>query len=115
MNVNSYLRKAYMKQFKTYYGRVPTDEQLNTYMDFFLRKNDDIKKVSDVCQIPFSESFSDRESFARHYKFIYGFDPSEEQLDMFISFSLCVVTDVWKVTKICNTGSIDEQKVPVNE
>ena len=101
MTIQDKLKKAYRNQFKKYYGRKLNDEQLKVYMDFFLRKELDAKKVSSVCNIPFNESFSDRESFARHFKFIYDFEPSEEQLDMFISFSLCVpgitVSDVCEI------------------
>ena len=71
MTVQNKLKKAYSNQFNKYYGKKLNDEQLKVYMDFFLRKELDAKKVSSVCNIPFNESFSDRESFARHFKFIY--------------------------------------------
>lgn len=115
MKVEKYLKKAYSDQFKSYYGRKPTEEQLKVYMSFFLRKEDDMKKVSEVCQIPFRESFSSRESFKSNFKFIYDFEPTEEQLDMFISFGLCVVTDVSVVTQVCNTGSSKTSTGPSNE
>lgn len=104
MTIQDKLKKAYRNQFKKYYGRKLSEEQLKVYMDFFLRKELDANKVASVCNIPFSESFSDRESFARHFKFIYDFEPNEEQLDMFISFSLCVhgitVSDVCEVVEL---------------
>lgn len=90
MNVEKYLKEAYKAQFMSYYYRKPTDEQLKVYMNYFLRKENDPKKVSEVCSIPFNESFSDRSAYIRYFNTIYGFEPSEDQLDMFISFSLCV-------------------------
>ena len=102
--VQNKLKNAYKNQFNKYYGRKLSEEQLKVYMDFFLRKELDANRVSSVCNIPFNESFSDRETFARHFKFIYDFEPNEDQLDMFISFSLCVpgitVSDVCEVVEV---------------
>ena len=118
MKFKKHLKKAYSDQFNSYYGRRPTEEQLIVYMDFFLRKELDANKVASVCNIPFNESFSDRESFARHFKFIYDFEPNEEQLDMFISFSLCVhgitVSDVCEVVELRDDLKNSQPSEPLN-
>lgn len=102
MDCNKFLKDAYRKQFESYYETILTDEQLEIYMNFFLGKEMDMDKVANVCGIPFKESFSTRDSFRRQFNFIYDFEPTDEQLDMFISFMLGVVTNIDKVIEICD-------------
>lgn len=107
MSVSKILKEAYRKQFESYYEKTSlTDEQLEVYMNFFLGKETDIQKVADICEIPFKESFSTRESFKKQFKFIYDKQPTEEQLDMFISFMLGVVTDLGAVVSVCQGESL---------
>lgn len=116
MKVSEILKEAYRKQFESYYEKAPlTDEQLEVYMNFFLGKETDMQKVANVCGIYFKESFSTRESFRRQYKFIYDKQPTDEQLDMFISFMLGVVTDISAVTRVCQgDGSANESQRGAN-
>ena len=117
MDVKKYLKDSYSKQFEIYYGRKPTQEQLNVYESFFLRKTDDAKKVGEVCQIPFDEKFSSRDVFRRNFKVIFDFEPSSEQLDVFISYRLGVISDlavIWEVNK-AKKNKEEAQREPLSE
>ena len=92
MDVKNYLKEAYKNQFKKFYHKDPTSDELSVFMNSWLGKND--------------EGMGDdsRKSFRSQFCFIYEFEPTEEQLDMFMSFMLSVIHDSGKVTEVCNVN-----------
>lgn len=111
MDVKAYLKQAYKQQFQNFYFKKPTKEQLDAYMDFYLRKKTDIRKVVDICQVSRKDSDADslsrvdktsREKFKRMFMWSFIFEPDELQLDAYISYHLGVIPYidlVYEVTK----------------
>ena len=113
MDVQNYLKYAYAEQFKIFYGRKPTEEQLKVYIDFFLRKSNDAQKVAEVCQIPLkaNEKAWSRKVYSRYIENLFGFKPNDLQLDLYISYDLKVIPDIeiiFDVNKFRNEKKDDE-------
>ena len=119
MDVKAYLKDVFENQFECFYGRKPTKEQTEVYMRYCLGKEKDSSKVIGVCQIDHViGKLVDRGYCKRRFNFIFGFDPDEEELDVFVSYQLRVISDLdvlWEVKKSRKQVLSNQNLGPTNE
>ena len=95
------LKIAFQKYFKSCYGKILTQKQLELFQNFMLGKNVDIQILETELGIGFDLLITNREAFAYQYQFVYDVIPTEEQLDVFISFRLGILKNEKMLNDIC--------------
>ena len=99
--INKKFDLAFIKYFKSIYGKTLQLSKLEIYQRFLLGKDHDVLKVEKSCDISYEGYFTNREAYKYQYEFIYATEPSEEQLDVFIAYSIGVLKDTNFLTEMC--------------
>ena len=118
MDVKKYLEDSFANQFEVVYGKKPTKEQTKAYMNFCLGKESDVKKILDQCKVEkLIERSVDRSQSKLHFSLIFGFEPNEEQLDVYISYHLKTIPNlevIWELNKPKNKIGQTSESEPAN-
>lgn len=95
------LRSAFQKYYKSCYGKLLSQKQLEHFINFMLGKNVDVRDIEKELGIVFDGFITNREAFAYQYQFVYDTIPTEEQLDVFISFRLGILKNEKILNEVC--------------
>ena len=113
MDIYKNLKTAYRRHFKNKYGKLLLADNVDVYMNYMLGKNLDLGFVSNSCDVFISESPSNRSAFSYQFEFVYDCRPTDEQLDVFISFRNGIIKDSKLLSDVCSLKN-NTQSEPLN-